>query len=424
VAYLQSSVVTTRARKSAAMLAAAFWMGSWYFSSLVTLFINKILLSGLGVDVQILGLCQIGTAALIGLIKVALFTRSELAKDATYIPPHTRTGFWRSMLMLGAMRAIGVVLGLVSLSLVAVSFTETVKASAPLFTVLITYNLLGEETSLPVILSLFPVMVGLAVCAGTEQSFHIVGFLAALVNNGLDCCQNVFSKKLFQMDSSLTPDHVNFFAAAAAFILQFMLLVPARGWGVFYLFPKSSVHPDQQSLKSGSALSTDSGAHDTTSASLLLVTCLVFFYLQSVTALETMRLISPVSQSVANTLKRSLLIILSILYFENTITVMNGLGMLTVMGGVGLYSWAKNAYPSSVRTPTKQQSSRDAASGDVEMAISEHVEAFKGRAEVEKGGTPWSKSGTQANDESPMPAKFGVYRSRVHGRGNDIDFPL
>ena len=48
----------------------AFWMGSWYLCSLVTLFMNKIILSDLGGDVHVLGLCQMVTTAVLGAAKV------------------------------------------------------------------------------------------------------------------------------------------------------------------------------------------------------------------------------------------------------------------------------------------------------------------------------------------------------------------
>ena len=66
--------------------------------------------------------------------------------------------------------------GLVALEYVAVSFTETVKSSAPIFTVLITRVVIGETTSLIVNLSLIPIMGGLALASMTELSFHILGF--------------------------------------------------------------------------------------------------------------------------------------------------------------------------------------------------------------------------------------------------------
>ena len=64
--------------------------------------------------------------------------------------------------------------GLVALEYVAVSFTETVKSSAPIFTVLITRVVIGETTSLIVNLSLIPIMGGLALASMTELSFSAV----------------------------------------------------------------------------------------------------------------------------------------------------------------------------------------------------------------------------------------------------------
>ena len=50
----------------------------------------------------------------------------------------------RQMLVVGGMRFTTVLLGLVALQYVAVSFTETVKSSAPAFTVVISRILLGK----------------------------------------------------------------------------------------------------------------------------------------------------------------------------------------------------------------------------------------------------------------------------------------
>ena len=48
--------------------------------------------------------------------------------------------------------------------------------------------------------ALIPVMGGLMICSATELSFDMIGFLAAVTNNVIDCVQNVFSKKLYVTD--------------------------------------------------------------------------------------------------------------------------------------------------------------------------------------------------------------------------------
>ncbi|NXY32827.1 S35E2 protein, partial [Pomatorhinus ruficollis] len=160
-----------------------------------------------------------------------------------------------------------VVLGLVSLKNVAVSFAETVKSSAPIFTVIMSRMILGEYTGLLVNLSLIPVMGGLALCTATEISFNILGFSAALSTNIMDCLQNVFSKKL------LSGDKYRFSAAAV------VMLIPA--WIFFMDVPVIG--------KSGRSFSYNQDIV------ILLLIDGVLFHLQSVTAYALMGKISPVT---------------------------------------------------------------------------------------------------------------------------------
>ena len=320
-----------------------FWMGSWYLCSLITLFSNKYILTDLGGNVQTLGVVQMLTTATMGAVKVygpGLIGQQNKKNPKTNSKPirppapHENPNFWRNMVYVGVMRGATVILGLVSLSHVAVSFTETIKASAPMFTVIFSRIILGQETSNEVMLSLVPVMLGLVVCSATEWSFDTIGFLAAVSNNCIDCVQNVFSKKLLQ-EPSMTPVHLQFYTSVAAACLQ----LPVMLW---------AFHSDHPSGKAKLVLGDDNVHQETPQSKWLwpvILFCAVFYHLQSVTAYFTMSLISPVSQSVANTVKRSLLIFLSILHFGNRVTVFNIIGMMTVMGGVGTYSYAKTHYP-------------------------------------------------------------------------------
>jgi solute carrier family 35 protein E2 len=300
---------------------ATFWLGSWYLCSLITLFMNKYFLSTLDGDEYMLGICQMMTTAVLGGLKVYVFQVGETPYLGNPQPGSSKkySTFYRDMVLVGIMRGLTVLCGLVSLSHVAVSFTETVKSSAPFFTVFFSRLMLGTHTSLQVNVSLIPVMLGLALCSANELSFDTIGFLAAVLNNIIDCVQNVFSKKLLQ---SLSPVQLQFYTSAAAAALQ----LP---WLLYLLYPQLG------------------GATSSLSWSgwlFVLVDC-VFYHLQSVTAYYTMSLLTPVSQSVANTLKRALLIFLSILWFGNPISFLSGLGMLTVFVGVLLYNHCRVHYP-------------------------------------------------------------------------------
>lgn len=184
-----------------------FWIGAWYLCSLGTLFLNKSILNGMPGNEYILGIVQIGSTALYGYLAEKLTKNdNQLSQDMLPIKVTAATSaytkksnFIKDMFFLGIMRALTVGLGLLALSRVSVSFTETIKSSAPFFTVILTYLMLGQRTSWQVNLSLIPVMSGLVLCTMTEIKFEIVGFFAAITTIIFDCIQNVYSKKILQV---------------------------------------------------------------------------------------------------------------------------------------------------------------------------------------------------------------------------------
>ena len=153
-----------------------------------------------------------------------------------------------------------------------------------------------------------------------ELSFTYIGFFAAVANNCIDCVQNVFSKKLLSTHYNYI--NLQFYTSAAALVLQLplMLYSHAGAW-----------------LRAEHAWSSE--------LALNLLLNGVAFHLQSVMAYAVMGLISPVSQSVANTLKRALLIWLSVLYFGNAVTWLSALGTAVCIGGVFSYNHARREYP-------------------------------------------------------------------------------
>ncbi|XP_040590970.1 solute carrier family 35 member E2A isoform X2 [Mesocricetus auratus] len=251
---------------------ALIYLTLWFFFSFCTLFLNKYILSLLEGEPSMLGAVQMLSTTLIGCVKIFVPCCLYQHKTRLSYPPN----FIMTMLFVGLMRFATVVLGLVSLKNVAVSFAETVKSSAPIFTVIMSRMILGEYTGLLVNLSLIPVMGGLALCTATEISFNILGFSAALSTNIMDCLQNVFSKKLLSGDKyRFSAPELQFYTSAAAVAL----LIPA--WTFFMDVPVIG--------RSGKSFSYSQDIV------LLLLTDGALFHLQSVTAYALMGKISPVT---------------------------------------------------------------------------------------------------------------------------------
>lgn len=288
----------------------------WYLFSACTLFLNKYILTYLKGDATVLGMWQLFVTTGCGFLQMRMPCTAEKRMDRHLKPRH----FILHMTLVGVLRFMTVVLSLVSLKFVAVSFTETVKSSAPMFTVLISRCILGEKTGILVNLSLVPIMSGLALCSVTELSFNMKGFLAAISTNIAECLQNVYSKMLISGEGyKYTPTELQFYTSLASVFIQ----IPAS----YYLVDPAAV---------GNMMTY-------TVLPALFINGLCF-HCQSFTAYVLMGYISPVTYSVTNTTKRAFLIWLSVVMFGNPVTFLSGLGTTTVLVGVLCYSKAREYY--------------------------------------------------------------------------------
>jgi len=298
----------------------AIVMCLWFFMSFTGIVLNKYILTGLDVDPGILGECQILMTTVFGAIMMYI-PYFGLRKNTVASPRHeyfSRYQFFKTILILGWLRCGAIICSVIALKYVAVSFSETVKSSAPLFTAITAYLVIGEYSGLYVNLSLVPIMFGLAISTSTELSFNVTGFTAAIVNNILDCIQNVFSKKLLSgEDHRFSPLELQFYTSVAASVVQMPF------W-FFFLDIHEKLYQINQYT-----------------ATMLFVNGVVF-YSQSLLAYLLMSYISPVTFSVSNTVKRACLIWFSVIVFNNKVSAMSAFGTVLVVCGVFLYQRARH----------------------------------------------------------------------------------
>ncbi|XP_042213908.1 solute carrier family 35 member E2A-like isoform X2 [Homarus americanus] len=292
---------------------AIFFLVLWYIFSGVTLFLNKYILTYQNADPHVLCGMQMLITMLCGFIQL----RYPLGTYRPIKGQQKPDNFQKRMLTLGLLQLGTIMFGLIAIYYVAVSFAETVKSSAPLFTVLIAYFVLGERTGACVFFSLIPVMLGLALCSSNELSFSMIGFLCALTTNLCECVQSVVSKSLLSNKAYIyNPAELQFYPNLAAVILQFPT------WYFLVDFGKLYSQMDHSLL---SAIILDG----------------ISFHGQTITAYVLMSYVNPVTYSVANTTKRACLIWLSVLLFGNPVTLWSGVGTAVVIVGVLLYSNAR-----------------------------------------------------------------------------------
>ncbi|GAX82853.1 hypothetical protein CEUSTIGMA_g10279.t1, partial [Chlamydomonas eustigma] len=242
--------------------------------------------------------------------------------------PQFQLGFVKNVFPLAMIHVLGNVLTNISLGLVAVSFTHTVKAAEPFFSALFSYLFMGAVPSLPVILTLLPIVGGVIIASASEASFNWGGFLSAIASNITFQSRNVLSKKL--MISSGNVDKVSMFQLLT--IMSFFILLP-----VAILMEGTPALPSALAAVGLSATSMEK------IYTQLLYAGFCFHGYQQLSYLVLSRM-SPVSHSVGNSCKRVAVIVASLIWFRNPISTQNAIGTAMALTGVFLYSQAKRIY--------------------------------------------------------------------------------
>ncbi|KAI6671290.1 hypothetical protein NL676_006175 [Syzygium grande] len=235
-----------------------------------------------------------------------------------------------TILPLAVAHTMGNLLTNISLGRVAVSFTHTIKAMEPFFTVVFASLFLGEMPSFWVVSSLVPIVGGVALASLAEASFNWIGFGSAMASNLTNQSRSVFSKK-FMVNKEEALDNINLFSVMT--IMSFMFLAPTAIFLEGFKFTPSYLQ---------SAVSRGLNIKELCVRSLLAGFC---FHSYQQVSYGTLQMVSPVTHSVGNCVKRVVVIVSYVIFFQTPISPVNSLGTALALAGVFLYSNAKRMKP-------------------------------------------------------------------------------
>ncbi|KAK4753018.1 hypothetical protein SAY87_021816 [Trapa incisa] len=217
-----------------------------------------------------------------------------------------------------------------SLGKVSVSFTHTIKAMEPFFTVVLSAMFLGEMPTIFVVGSLLPIAGGVALASMTEASFNWAGFWSAMASNLTNQSRNVLSKKvMLKKEDSM--DNITLFSIIT--VMSFFLLFPVTYFMEGFKYAPSYLQ---------SAAQTGVNVKQLLTRSLLAALC--FHAYQQVSYMILQR-VSPVTHSVGNCVKRVVVIVSSVIFFQTPVSFINSLGTAIALAGVFLYSRVKRIKP-------------------------------------------------------------------------------
>jgi solute carrier family 35 protein E1 len=281
----------------------ALFFLAWYIFSSLTSNTNKAILEVLALPMTLTETQFLFTGLYCFiLIKVGTYQLEPMTKDLL-----------KKVVPLSIGNILAHVLSQISIAFVPVSFTHTVKASSPIFTIALSWYFFQESFSTNVITSVIPIVMGVCLSSFTELNYNFIGFATAILSTAIFSAQNIYSKVLFK---SKQIDHINLllYTSVAAFII---LLPP-------WLFTEST--------------QLINGLNSNGTYGYLILANGFCHFMQSMVAFKVLSMVSPLTYSVANTCKRIFVIISSILYFGNVVAPLNGVGITLALGGVFWYN--------------------------------------------------------------------------------------
>ncbi|CBQ72852.1 related to SLY41-Putative transporter of the triose phosphate translocator family [Sporisorium reilianum SRZ2] len=245
---------------------------------------------------------------------------------------------------LAFFNVLGQALSSLAISRVPVATVHTIKALSPLFTVL-SYTYVFNVTYSPqTYMSLVPLTAGVMMaCTGFAfNADDVVGFGAALASTFVFVAQNIYSKKLLRKGEQ---NGAGIAGTDSERMDKLNILFYSSACSLVLMVPMALFYDGGALLFRPSWRASDAYPHGRGSLVLWLLLCngLVHFA-QNLLAFNVLSMVSPVTYSIASLLKRVFVIVLAIIWFRQSVSLLQWLGIALTFYGLWMYNDSKTKH--------------------------------------------------------------------------------
>ncbi|KAJ4748912.1 Nucleotide/sugar transporter family protein [Rhynchospora pubera] len=340
------------------VLKTVFYILVWYaFSTCLTLY-NKTLLGD-----------KLGKFPAPLLMNTFHFTlQAILSKIIVYVQSRKDTSdlimSWKDYFIRVVPTAIGTALDInlsnASLVFISVTFATMCKSASPIFLLLFAFAFRLESPSVKLLGIILIISVGVLLTVAKETEFEFWGFvfvMMAAVMSGFrwSMTQILLQKEAYGLKDPITlMSYVTPIMAVATFVGS-LLMDP---WDKF-----------------DTNIYFNNPWHVARSCLLMLIGGTLAFFMV-LTEYVLVSVTSAITVTIAGVVKEAVTIVVAVLYFHDKFTPLKGVGLVTIMVGVGLFNWYKYEKLKKGQSAESEEKIPLSSNGDPKYVIIDEFESL------------------------------------------------
>lgn len=291
------------------IIKSSLYLFLWYFFTVVYNISNKNLLNDIDLPYTIAALQLVGG--------IPLFLPLWIFKPIKY-----DFNSWKLHSKISLMHGLGNIASVISFGSGSVGFAHIIKALEPAVAALLSATLYRQYFPISIYLSLIPIIGGVALASVTELSFTWLCLFSALLSNFFYQMRMVLAKHEISGEKQKI-SAANLFRIITIFasiqVIPIALIVEG--------FKMHSVY--RMAIENGSS-------HNTIVSNLLISS--ISYYMYNEVAFWLLDIVHPITHAIGNTIKRVVLIFVSVVIFKSPMTTSGLSGAFIAIVGTLVYS--------------------------------------------------------------------------------------